>query len=229
MASPKLWFSPKSVRRISIRSYAGLVGKAPTKQKRLKILLTMPVTGNKVTGYPEWLEEAITFVMKTGSPVKPPMTIDYCNIVMSDQNLFQATPIEAPRAKLSHFSVENMGSEDEPITVVKFQVMCQFSTDLNRWCGQMNGEEFDSTYQVTEAPPETQEEDEDEEHEDDALKGEGETIVEADYEKERQAATSNANDALFPASVASKSRNQMSKAQRAAHDLLSPKSKEAVH
>lgn len=166
--APKLWFSMKTVRRIKIRSYAGLVGKAPTKEKRIKILVTMPITGHKLTGFPEWLAEARDYVMKHGQVVKPSETIDYCNVVMSDQLLFGPTPIEAPKAKLSHFSIEQEGSSDDPDTVVKFQIMAKFSTDLLRWCGQMCGEEFDSTYEVTEAPEDDDEDEDDEESEADA-------------------------------------------------------------
>ena len=168
--APRLWFTPKTIRRIIIRSYAGLVGKAPTKQKRLKILCTMPITGQKLTGFPEWLADARDFVMKTGETVKCTQTIDYCNVIMSDQLLFGPTPIEAPKAKLSHFTVENLASEDDPITVVKFQVVAQFSTDLLRWCGQMAGEEFDSTYEVTDAPEEEGDDEDGEEDADEALK-----------------------------------------------------------
>jgi len=196
--APRLWFTPKTIRRITIRSYAGLVGKAPTKQKRLKILCTMPITGQKLTGFPEWLADARDFVMKNGEVVKCTQTIDYCNVIMSDQLLFGPTPIEAPKAKLSHFTVENMASEDDPSTVVKFQMVAQFSTDLLRWCGQMAGEEFDSTYEVTDAP----EEDADETGEvdaDEALKEEPEEDDEQVRQRKRReerAATANAKKNL---------------------------------
>lgn len=176
----KMWFSPKTVRRIKLRSYAGLVGKAPTKEKRLKMLITMPITGQKLTGFPDWLADGRDFTMKTGETVKCSQVIPYCNIVMTfpatEENLFQKTPIEAPKARLSHFTIENEGDSEDPTTVVKFQILAPFSGDLLRWAGQMAGEEFDSTYELTEAPEEDAEEDE-EESEDDAL-ADGEDVEE---------------------------------------------------
>lgn len=166
--APRLWFSPKTVRRIRIRSYVGLVGKAPTKEKRLKILVTMPITGQKLTGFPEWLAEARDYVMKHGQVVKPAESIDYCNVIMTDQQLFGPTPIEAPKAKMSHFVVEQEGDSEDPDTVVKFQIVAKFSTDLLRWVGQMAGEEFDATFEVTDAPEDESEGDEESEAEADA-------------------------------------------------------------
>lgn len=184
--APRLWFSPKTIRRIRIRSYVGLVGKAPTKQKRLKVLLTMPITGNKVTGWPEWLADARDFVMKTGEVVKCTQTIDYCNVTMTDQQLFGPTPIEAPKAKLSHFTVENMAAEEDPETVVKFQMLAAFSTDLLRWVGQMAGEEFDVTFEVTDVPEESGEEEADGEGEAEADAALKEDVPEEDDELVRQ-------------------------------------------
>lgn len=178
----RLWFTPKSVRRISLRSFAVLVGKAPTKAKRIKMLCTMDLTSQKQTGFPDWLSDARDFVMRNGEVVKATQTIDYCNVKMSDENLFQKTPIEAPKAKLSHMSIETMGDSEDPITVLKFQIIAPFSTDLCRWAGQMAGEEFDSAYEVTEAPEEDEDDEleltgdeddeEDDESGDDALAGE---------------------------------------------------------
>jgi hypothetical protein len=187
----RLWFTAKSTRRIILRSFAVLVGKAPTKQKRIKMLVTMPLSGQKVTGYPDWLADARDYVMKNGEVIKAAQVVAYCNITMRDENLFQNTPIEAPGARLSHFSIEQMGDSEDPDTVLKFQVIAPFSTDLNRWCGQMAGEEFDSTYQVTEAPADAGEEgeleltseDDKEEEEDDA----DDALAEGDNGEDEQA------------------------------------------
>lgn len=189
--APRLWFTQKSVRRISLRSFGVLVGKAPTKQKRLKMLCTMPLTGQKLTGFPEWLADARDFVMKNGEVVKPTQTISYCNITMSDELLFGPKPIEAPKSKLSHFSIENMGSGEDPTCVLKFQILTGFSTDLNRWCGQMAGEEFDTKYEITEAPADDEEDEleltgDDEEEEDDEDEGDDALAGEEEVEDEHK-------------------------------------------
>jgi len=190
----RLWFTPKNVRRITLRSSAVLVGKAPTKAKRIKMLCTMDLTSQKQTGFPDWLSDARDFVMKNGEVIKASQTIDYCNVKMSDENLFQKTPIEAPKARLSHMSIETMGDSEDPITVLKFQIMAPFSTDLHRWAGQMAGEEFDSAYEVTEAPETDEDEEEDEEdedEEDDALADGEEDELEA---QARRKAAKNPSD-----------------------------------
>jgi hypothetical protein len=187
----RLWFTPKSIRRITLRSYAVLVGKAPTKQKRIKMLCTMPLTGQKLTGFPDWLADARDFVMKNGEVIHATQTINYVNVTMSDELLFGPTPIEAPKCKLSHMAIENMGGDEDPVTALKFQIMAPFSTDLNRWCGQMAGEEFSSTYQVTETPDEEEDEEEGElvltggeEEEDESDEEGGEDDALADSEDE---------------------------------------------
>lgn len=197
----RLWFTQKSVRRIILRSFGVLVGKAPTKQKRIKMLCTMPLTGQKLTGFPDWLADDRDFVMKNGQAIHATQTINYVNVTMSDELLFGPTPIEAPKCKLSHMTIENMGSDEDPVTVLKFQIMAPFSTDLNRWCGQMAGEEFSSAYEVTEAPEEdenlTLTGDEEEEEED----GEDEGVTkddEAEDEQEAQARRRNGKVVAAP-------------------------------
>jgi hypothetical protein len=165
------------------------------------MLCTMPLTGQKLTGFPDWLADARDFVMKNGEVIHATQTINYVNVTMSDELLFGPTPIEAPKCKLSHMTIENMGSDEDPVTVLKFQIMAPFSTDLNRWCGQMAGEEFSSTYEVTEAPEEDEnltltgdeEEEEDEEDGDDASEDE-----EEEDELEAQAARRNAKVVAAP-------------------------------
>jgi len=214
----RLWFTPKSMRRITLRTYGVLVGKAPEKRKRIKMLCTMPLTGQKVTGFPTWLADARDFVMKNGEVIKASQTIDYCNVTMHDeQSLFQKTPIEAPKSKLSHFSIENTGSSEDPDTVLKFQIIAPFSTDLNRWCGAMAGEEFDSSYEVTDAPEEEEEEDELElESEDDATEEDGEEDEVKAQEKRRQSKKQTAAQA---ASEAAKAANDPKKVAEAKNKL----------
>lgn len=164
-----LWFSPKTPRRLILRSFAVLVGRAPSKDKRLKMLCTMPLDAE--TGYPDWLADARDFVMKHGQVVKPAEIIACCNVTMRDEQLFQNTPIEAPKARISHFSVEQMGDSEDPETVLKFQIMAPFSTDLCRWSGQMAGEEFDAIYDLVSGTA-AEDEDDEEDAGDDALASE---------------------------------------------------------
>lgn len=67
-----IWFSDKTPRRIKLRSALLLIGKAPTKQKRIKSMLTMKLDSggeDQIAGLPEWLENARDFVMRNGETI----------------------------------------------------------------------------------------------------------------------------------------------------------------
>ena len=193
----RLWFSPKQKRRITLRSAALLVGKAPTKAKRIKMQVTMPLTGQPVVGFPDWLADARDFVMKSGETVDARQIINHVNISMGDESLFQKATIEAPKSRLSNMVIFEMGAKEDPVTVLQFQILTQFSTDLFRWCGQMGGEEFDSAYELTSEPQDAagdeleltgeaeEEDDPDDEDDDDEIEDEEEDELEG---QERRAA-----------------------------------------
>lgn len=176
--SEQMWFSDNVPRRIILRSTGGLVGKKPTKYKSIKAMVTMPLTGggeNQVSNLPEWLEQARNFVMRSGETVTAPHVIKSVNVIMGDENLFKKTPTEAPRTQIDHFVVKQMGSKEDPDTVVTFEMRTQYSTDLWMWLGQMGGEEFDVTFEIIGQPQQegdllltSEDDDEEDEDEDDA-------------------------------------------------------------
>lgn len=146
-----LWFNDKTARRMSIRSATSLVGKKPTKHKRIKAMCTMYLDGggeDQITGLPDWLCEARNFVMKSGEQVTAAHVIKEVNAGMGDANLFQKKTVEAPRAQLDHFVIKQVGKADERDTILTFEMRCAFSTDLWMWAGQQSGEEFDVVFEV---------------------------------------------------------------------------------
>lgn len=152
-----LWFNDQTLRRITLRSATLLVGKAPTKQKRIKMMVTMYLDGggeDQISNLPEWLEKARDFVMRNGETVTAGHVVKECNITMGDENLFKKTPTEAPKSQLDHFVVKQIGASDEPDTVLTFEVRTQFATDLWTWCGQQGGEEFDVVFELAGVAPE---------------------------------------------------------------------------
>lgn len=152
-----IWFNDKTPRRIQLRSATLLVGKAPTKQKRIKSTMTMKLDSggeNQIAGLPEWLENARDFVMRNGETITASdKAVQECNIVMGDENLFRKTPTEAPKSRIDHFQIKQMGEADDPDTVLCFEMRSPFSTDLWGWLGQMGGEEFDVTFELVAAAP----------------------------------------------------------------------------
>lgn len=146
-----LWFNDKTARRMSIRSATSLVGKKPTKHKRIKMMCTMYLDGggeDQISGLPDWLCEARNFVMKSGEQVTAAHVIKEVNASMGDANLFKKKAVEAPRSQLDHFVIKQVGKADERDTILTFEMRCAFSTDLWMWSGQQSGEEFDVVFEV---------------------------------------------------------------------------------
>ena len=155
-----LWFNDDSPRRVKLRSATSLVGKEPTKLKRIKACWTMNLDSggeDQITGLPEWLEAARDFVMRNGETITAGQVIKEVNISMGDANLFRRTPVEAPRSQIDHFVIKQMGSGDDPDTVVTFETRTPFSTDLWNWFGQQSGEEFDAVFLLSGIAPDADE------------------------------------------------------------------------
>jgi hypothetical protein len=136
---------------MTIRSATSLVGKAPTKQKRIKMMCTMYLDGqgeDQLAGAPDWLCEARDFVMKSGEQVTAAHVLKDVNVGMGDANLFAKKVIDAPRAQLDHFIIKQVGKTDEKDTVLTFEMRAGFSTDLWMWTGQQSGEEFDVVFET---------------------------------------------------------------------------------
>jgi hypothetical protein len=145
------WFSDATPRRMKIRSATSLVGKEPTKQKRIKLMCTMYLTGggeDQITNLPDWLGEARDYVTKSGEQVTAAHAIKQVNVTMGDANLFKTKAVEAPKTQLDHFVIKQMGKGDDLDTVLTFEMRTQFSTDVWMWCGQQSGEEFDVVFDV---------------------------------------------------------------------------------
>jgi hypothetical protein len=161
-----IWFNDKTLRRMKIRSATSLVGKEPTKQKRIKMMCTMYLDGggeDQITGLPDWLGDARDFVMKSGEQVTAAHVIKQVNVSMGDTNLFKKKPVEAPKTQLDHFVIKQMGKGDDLDTVLTFEMRSPFSTDLWMWTGQQSGEEFDVVFEVIGQEASTESEEDEEE------------------------------------------------------------------
>lgn len=211
-----IWFNDKILRRIILRSATSLVGKKPTKQKRIKMMCTMHLSGSgedQVSNLPEWLGNARDFVMRSGETVTATHVVKAVNVTMGDENLFKKTPTEAPRTQIDHFQVKQMGNGDDPDTVLTFEMRTGFATDLWNWCGQQSGEEFDVAFELAGVFPEegglllSSEDDEDEDEEEDDS-SEEEPEEEDPDEKARREACNPKNDIIFdPKAVAQARKN----------------------
>jgi hypothetical protein len=141
------WFGPKHPQQTTLKNFTVLVGKAPTKSKRIRSNWTIDLTGGDNPGAPPWLLDARNFVMKTRQTVQEQHQASGVNVAFGDPNLFEKMTVEAPKSDLRKFVVFSGGSSDEPTTILSFTMYSPFSTDLCRWLGQMAGEAFTSTYE----------------------------------------------------------------------------------
>ena len=128
-------------RRILLSSFTCLVGKAPTKAKRLKLKIRMYLTGQKMTGMPEWIANAMTFVAKSHDIVTLQNDLSGFEIAFSDDSLF-AKEVLANKCDLRKFVIMETWPSEEPDVEMQFVIYAPFTKSLWNWCGQYAGEEF---------------------------------------------------------------------------------------
>lgn len=219
-----IWFNDKTPRRIKLRQVIGMVGKEPTKQKRILCKWTMYLDSggeNQIAGLPEWLEADRDHIMRHGGMLKEEYAIKGVHFTMGDADLFGKTPVEMPLAQIDHFAVLQMGKSDDPDTAVTFQTRTAYAQDLWNWLGTHQGDEFDVTFEQTlpvtstgdqvglQLTSESDDEDDSDDDEDDASED-----YEEDYDAARREATSPKHDAEFGVSAAAKEANAVAAAKK---------------
>lgn len=137
-------------RKITLQNVLLLVGKAPTKSKRIKIRIQMLISGQKMTGVPEWLVNAYDFVAKNHDTVTPDVKFNGFDINFSTQQLFGEQSVNAVKCQMKSFVVSEIGDSENPDVALSFLVYSSFSTGLWNWLGQMGGEEVWAKFVQTE-------------------------------------------------------------------------------
>ena len=128
-------------RKIILSSATLLVGKAPTKQKRVKLKVRLPLSGGKVAGMPDWITNAMMFVSQSHDIVTPQVELSGFDIAFSDDSLF-AKEVKIPKCQLRKFVILETGDSESPEVEMQFAIYAPFATKFWNWCGQMGGEEF---------------------------------------------------------------------------------------
>jgi len=166
--SESIFYSKKrkgNERRITLQTYTGLVGKQPTKEKRLKMKILMTLSGQKTAGAPDWILNTTEFVMKNHDPVSPEVNFSGFDIEFSAEQLFGDKSVKITKAKMRGFQIFEQGVSDTPDIVMTFLLYAPFSGKLNNWCGQMAGEEFWAKFTQIDEPQEEEAGDEDDQEE----------------------------------------------------------------
>jgi hypothetical protein len=136
-------------RQIILRSAILLVNRA--KEKRIKMKVSLPLTGRKATGTPEWITNAMTFVAQSHDIVSPVVEFGGFDIAFSDDNLFE-NGAKASKCQMKSFVVQEVGNSETPDIDLQFVIYSPFSTALWKWCGQMGGEEFWASFVQVDEP-----------------------------------------------------------------------------
>jgi hypothetical protein len=217
-------FFPNTVNReVRLRSYTGLVGKAPEKAKRIKLEMSMPLSGKSMVGAPGWLGDAFEFVEKTQDTVQlPSQSFPGVNVEFSADELFTKQAL-LPKAALKKFRVLAVGSSEQPDTELQFTMYVGYSSKLLTWIGQHNGECFWAKFDLIpgadgddDSDPEMDYEDGDDEEEDEedekprgskkkaaaAKNSAQQSLVGDGFDTERREALKPEHDKEFPPSSA---------------------------
>lgn len=112
-------------------------------EKRLRMTIMMPLTGEKMGGYPDVLTAAYEYVAQQHETISTDWQFSGYDIKFTpEQNLFGEKETALPRCDMKKFVVTEMGSSDDPDVCMTFKIYAQFSDKLLRFCGQMAGETF---------------------------------------------------------------------------------------
>ena len=175
-------------RELTIVNVALLVGKAPTKEKRIRVKVRMILTDNINMGSPEWLDRAARFVSETHDTVTPSIKFTGYDLHFSADNLFEAQGVKCPRCQMRSFEIAECGDSENPDVAATFTIYTPFSGALWQWLGNFGGESCwcsftpgvpDATPSDPDGQPELTSGDDDEEEE----IGDGEDAKEIDEDE----------------------------------------------
>lgn len=146
-------------RKVVVNNATLLIGKAPTKAKRIKMKITMGLSTQKTSGTPEWISAAHDFVAKHHDPVSPVAEFKGMDISFATENLFNAGVSQAVKCQMRSFEIKEMGDSEEPDVVMTFAIYAPFSTNLWDYLGQMAGDDIWAKFEQS-IPDEEEGEDE---------------------------------------------------------------------
>ena len=115
------WYSTSNdhnQRELTIVNVAQLVGKAPTKEKRIRVKVRMILTDNINMGSPDWLDRAARFVSETHDTVTPSIEFKGYDLHFSADNLFEHKGVKAPRCQMRSFEIHECGDSEQPDVAV---------------------------------------------------------------------------------------------------------------
>ena len=114
-------------RELTIVNIAMLVGKAPTKEKRIRIKVRMLLSETINMGSPEFLDHAYSYVAQNHDVVSPKVEFRGYDLHFSADNLFEAEGVKSPRCQMRSFEVAECGDSENPDVATTFTIYMPFS------------------------------------------------------------------------------------------------------
>ena len=96
-------------RELTIVNVALLVGKAPTKEKRIRIKVRDVLSGHPNMGAPDWLSAAQAFVSEGMIRFIRQSTLRVTIFDFSADNLFGAQGVKSPHCQMHSFEITEFG------------------------------------------------------------------------------------------------------------------------
>jgi hypothetical protein len=133
-------FFPETVRReVRLRSAVALFGK--NEEKQIKLLLSMPLTGQALVGMPQWMHNAHEAVCNGVSSATVDckfegMNIDVFATDQSDRDR------QLPACQLKKFAAVTKGDPEIPEVDLLFVAYAPFSREAWAWAGEIVGMSF---------------------------------------------------------------------------------------
>jgi hypothetical protein len=116
-----------------------LISKPPTKEKRISVLVRMPLTGQSNMGSPSWIDSAFTYCGTHHDRICPKIEFKGYSFHFSVDNLF-GNNVQANNGSMRKFKISEQGDEENPDVVCEFAMRLPFSEALWSWFGAYAGE-----------------------------------------------------------------------------------------
>jgi len=117
-------------------------------EKRVKLSLRIPLSGQSLLGMPDWLGDAHDAVARTVTSAT--LDVSYkgmnINIFATDQSPERELQIAA--AALGKFNVARSGSGENPDVDLHFVAIAPFNTRFWKWAGDMTGYHFFAKFEA---------------------------------------------------------------------------------
>lgn len=111
-------------------------------EKRVKLALRIPLTGQTLQGMPAWMGDAHDAVARTVTSATLDVSYKGMNINVFSTDQAADRELQIPSATLGKFNVSRSGDSENPDVDLNFVAIAPFNTRFWKWAGDMTGYHF---------------------------------------------------------------------------------------